>query len=343
MNGAKILIVDDRRENLFVLESLLEDLDVELVRAESGNEALARVLDHDFALVLLDVQMPGMDGYEVAALLRGSTKTRHIPIIFVTARYKEQTNIFQGYDAGAVDYLFKPLESVILKSKVNVFLELYQQKVELKQTNRELDRRLADLEELQRLLEQTNEQLARQSKIDGLTGVFNRRSFDEIFAQEWRRGRRNGLPLSLLLIDIDFFKGFNDTYGHVHGDDALKAVAKALTMAAKRHIDRVARYGGEEFVVILPETDLKGAELMAQRICSVIRDLNIEHRGSPAQRRLTVSVGATTVYPAANNDPMECIDAADGQMYAAKSAGRNCWRSAPYGDRNFLIEGWENG
>jgi len=342
MSIAKILIVDDRPENLFVLESLLEEFDVELIRAESGNKALAKVLDHDFALVLLDVQMPGMDGYEVAALLRGNTKTRHIPIIFVTAKYKEETNIFQGYDAGAVDYLFKPLEPVILKSKVNVFLELYTQKTELEKTNRELDRQLSDLEDLKKLLEQTNAQLAQQSKVDGLTGVFNRRSFDEIFADEWQRGKRSGLPLSLLLIDIDFFKDFNDTYGHVHGDDALKTVAKALTKAAKRHIDRVARYGGEEFVVILPETDMKGAELMAQRICSAVYDLNIEHQGSPAQQRLTVSVGATTVYPAGGNDPMECIDAADGQMYLAKSAGRNCWRSAPYGERNLSVEGRKN-
>ena len=150
MSRAKILIVDDRPENLLVLESLLDEPDIELIKADSGNEALRKILDHEFALVLLDVQMPDMDGYEVAELLRGNKKTRHVPIIFVTAKNKEDASIFKGYDSGAVDYLFKPLEPVILKSKVGVFLELYRHKEELLAKTRELDRRLADLEEIGR-------------------------------------------------------------------------------------------------------------------------------------------------------------------------------------------------
>jgi diguanylate cyclase (GGDEF)-like protein len=327
MSKAKILIVDDRPENLFVLESLIDAPDVELIRAGSGNEALAKVLDNDFALVLLDVQMPGMDGYEVAELMRGNRQTKNIPIIFVTAKHKEQASIFKGYDSGAVDYLFKPLEPVILKGKVGVFLELHRQRRELEDKTRELDRRLADLQELKQLLERTNEQLTHLSRMDGLTGLLNRRSFDEIFQDEWRRGVRNQKPLSILLIDIDYFKPYNDNYGHTLGDDALKAVARALAGAVQRHVDKVARYGGEEFVVVLPDTDQKGAELMAQRICEEVRQLNISHVASPGEKQLTVSVGASTTIPHAKADPLQSVELADIKLYEAKAEGRNCWRS----------------
>ena len=337
MSKAKVLIVDDRPENLFVLESLIDDPEVELIKANSGNEALAKILDHDFALVLLDVQMPGMDGYEVAELMRGNKQTRHIPIIFVTAKHKEQASIFKGYDSGAVDYLFKPLEPVILKGKIDVFLELYRHKKELEDKTLELDKRLADLEELKGLLERTNAQLTQLSKLDGLTGLLNRRTFDEILHEEWQRGIRYRKPLSILLIDIDHFKAYNDTYGHTLGDDALKDVARKLATSAKRHVDKVARYGGEEFVVILPETDQQGAELMAERICRGVYHLNIEHVGSSEEKRLTVSVGASTTIPNPDIDPLQAIEVADMKLYEAKAAGRNCWRvsheEASFADR----------
>ena len=327
MSKAKILIVDDRPENLFVLESLLDEPDVELVTASSGNEALAKILDNDFALVLLDVQMPGMDGYEVAELMRGNRHTRHIPIIFVTAKHKEQASIFKGYDSGAVDYLFKPLEPVILKGKVGVFLELYRQKRELEEKTRELDKRLADLQELKGLLERTNEQLTHLSKMDGLTGLLNRRSFDEIYHDEWQRGRRYGEHLSILIIDIDSFKAYNDYYGHTMGDDALKAVAQCLASSAQRHIDRVARYGGEEFVVVLPRTGLESAEAMADTICKNVRRLNISHEGSTLEKRITVSIGVSSIVPNADMDSLLLVEYADAKLYQAKAAGRNQWCS----------------
>jgi len=328
MNRTKILIVDDRPENLLVLESLLDEPDIELIKADSGNEALRKILDHEFALVLLDVQMPDMDGYEVAELLRGNKKTRHVPIIFVTAKNKEDASIFKGYDSGAVDYLFKPLEPVILKSKVGVFLELFRHKEELLAKTHELDRRLADLEELKQLLEQTNEQLTHLSKKDGLTGLLNRRSFDETVEREWQRGLRNKQSLALLLVDIDYFKAYNDTYGHTMGDEALKAVADTLSGSAQRYVDRVARYGGEEFVVILPDTDLYGAEVIAERICNAVYSLHIPHKGAKERDRLTVSVGASAIVPRSDLSILDSIELADAKLYEAKEAGRNCWRSA---------------
>ncbi|THB70891.1 MAG: diguanylate cyclase [Desulfobulbaceae bacterium] len=327
MTKAKILIVDDKPQNLLVLESLIDDPAVELVKASSGDEALVHTLDHDFALVLLDVHMPGMDGYEVAELMRGNKATRNIPIIFITAEQKEQSHIFKGYDAGAVDYLFKPLEPVALKGKVAVFLDLFHHKEELKNKTVELDQKLQELEELQLELEKTNEQLTLLSNQDGLTGLLNRRRFDEIYFEEWQRGLRSKSPLSILLIDIDHFKAFNDHFGHMDGDESLRAVANTLALCARRHIDKVARYGGEEFIAILPDTDLAGAEKMAQTMCEEIYRLAINHPASEADQKLTVSIGAATAIPSMDVEPEELVIAADSKLYEAKGAGRNRWTS----------------
>lgn len=328
MNKIKILIVDDRPENLLVLESLIDDPDVELVRATSGDTALAAMFDHDFALVLLDVHMPGMDGYEVAELMRSSKKTRNIPIIFVTAEHKEKAQVFKGYDAGAVDYLFKPLEPIILKGKVDVFLELFAQKNELKKKSEELDSRLCELEELQQQLEETNEQLKLSSRKDGLTGLSNRRHFDEVYSKEWQRSLRFGEELSILLIDVDNFKSYNDQFGHLMGDDALREVASLLSKGIQRDIDSVARYGGEEFVVILPNTDLQGAENVAGNIRQNIANSNIEHPANKPSCVLTVSVGVATMRPQRGADPSTLLSEADVNMYRAKNEGRNRWVSS---------------
>lgn len=328
MKKAKILIVDDRPENLLVLESLINAPDIELVKAHAGEEALAKTLDHDLALVLLDVKMPGMDGYEVAELMRGNKSTRNIPIIFVTAEHKEQAHIFKGYDAGAVDYLFKPLEPVILKSKISIFLELYRQKEELREASLELDRRLTALEDLQQQLEEKNEQLLMLSTTDGLTGLMNRRRFDELYCEEWQRGVRNRQYLSILLIDIDHFKVYNDEYGHLVGDECLKTVAKALTKVPRRYVDKVARFGGEEFVVLLPDTDLRGGEELAEKVRESIYALDIEHPGGNGrEKRVTVSIGVSSTQPVVEKYPAELLNTADKKLYQAKDAGRNCWAS----------------
>ncbi len=178
---------------------------------------MAHTLDHDFALILLDVQMPGMDGYEVAELMRGGNKkNKHIPIIFVTAASKASSHIFKGYESGAVDYLLKPLIPIVFQSKVGVFIELFAQKEALREKTQEFDRKLVELEELQQQLEETNEQLLMLSTTDGLTGLLNRRRFDEVFNEEWKRGGiRSQSSLSLIILDIDHFKAYNDTYGGI--------------------------------------------------------------------------------------------------------------------------------
>lgn len=323
MQKTPILIVDDRKENLLTLESLLDSPELELVCAESGNEALAKILDYEFALILMDVRMPGMDGYETAELMRGSTRSKSIPIIFVTAARMDREHMFKGYDSGAVDYLFKPLEPQILKRKVGIFLELHRQRQQLEEKTRELDAKILELEVLQKELEEKNERLELLSSLDGLTGLFNRRYFDDNFIKEWKQASRDKTPLSLLIVDIDYFKNYNDFYGHLEGDDCLRKVAQALYEALMRPTDIIARYGGEEFTAILPNTDKNGAARVGERMMEYIDRLQIAHKGSSVANGVTVSIGASTLVPDGKLTVTSLLERADKALYEAKEKGRN--------------------
>lgn len=318
-NDINILIVDDRQENLFVLESLLEEMNCNIIKATSGNEALSLMLEHEFALVLLDVQMPDMDGFETAEFMRMNSKTRYLPIIFVAAISKEQKCIFKGYEIGAVDYLFKPIEPIILQSKVKVFLELYNQKRLIEEKSKLLEIKIKELSELK----EANFKLENLSTLDGLTGISNRRSFDNYIDMSLKSCIRSNKPLSLIMADIDFFKGYNDTYGHLQGDDCLIKVAKAIASSIKRPLDFVARYGGEEFALILPETDEEGAKVIAETVRKNIEELRIIHEHSAAAPHITLSLGISTIYPKSGNFIGELIDSADKALYKSKSSGRN--------------------
>lgn len=321
MNNINILIVDDRPENLFVLESLLENMDCNIMKAESGSEALSLMLDYDFALVLLDVQMPEMDGFETAELMRSSSRTKYIPIIFVTAISKEQRCIFKGYEVGAVDYLFKPIEPIILQSKVKIFLELYNQKKLLEEQSKLLELKIQELLELRA----DNQKLETLSIRDGLTGISNRRHFNDHLEASLRSSFRSGKPLSLIMADIDHFKLYNDNYGHLAGDECLVKVARAIESNASRPFDLAARYGGEEFAVILPETDKKGAITVAEGIRKNIRQLALPHEYSKVSPFITLSLGVATIIP----NPGEAhtieglIEEADKALYRAKANGRD--------------------
>lgn len=318
-NYIDILIVDDRPENLLVLESILYNMECNIIKATSGNEALSLMFDYNFALVLLDVQMPEMDGFEIAELMRSNSRTRFTPIIFVTAISKEKTCIFKGYEVGAVDYLFKPIEPVILQSKVKFFIELYNQNKIIEQQKTLLEIKIKELSELKA----ANFNLENLSYTDGLTGISNRRNFDSYIEMSWNNCLNASKPLSLIIMDIDYFKLYNDNYGHIKGDDCLKAVAKELTKSAKRTLDLSARYGGEEFVIILPETHKDGAEIIAEEIRKNIINLDIPHESSPISKNVTLSLGVTTMVPNNQHTISEFINDADKALYEAKSLGRN--------------------
>ncbi len=308
----KILIVDDRPENLVVLEALLEPLDVDVVRAQSGNEALGFMLDSDFAMVLLDVQMPEMDGFETAEIMHSIDRSKHIPVIFVTAISKEEKFIFHGYKTGAVDYLFKPLNPFVLQSKVKVFLDLDRQKKELQQAKQ--------------IIEEKNKALSKLAITDGLTGLINRRRLQELLAREIALAYRHGLNLSLLMLDLDHFKDINDTCGHQFGDYVLKEFS-GLIEGVLRRTDIFARYGGEEFMVVLPNTDMNGGSVMAEKI----RKETLAHcfEQDEISSRVTVSIGVTSYDNLDDCNAEKFVNHADKALYNAKDGGRNrveCFR-----------------
>ena len=319
----KILIVDDQPANLLAMEGVLEGMGANLLTASSGHEALALVLKHEFAMVLLDVQMPDMDGFETAELMRGMKQTRHLPIVFVTAISKEDEHIFRGYDAGAIDYLFKPVNPVILRSKVEIFLKIHRQQRLLEKKTMELDQKVEELLVLKAQLEEANQQLEELSRTDALTGLANRRHFKEVLAAEWRRAQRNGQFLALIMADLDAFKSFNDTYGYLAGDDCLRKIAVALRSPLMRPSDLAARFGGEEFVILLPGTDLEGGTFIAEAIRRDVERLAIPHADSSTGGLVTMSFGVAAVKPYDDLVDLNLVCAADKALYMAKEEGKN--------------------
>ncbi len=308
-----ILIVDDRKANILALESLLEICDAQIYTASSGNEALSLLLEQSFSLVLLDVQMPGMDGFEVAEIMRSNPQTQSIPIIFITAINTEKDHIFKGYESGAVDYLTKPIEPVVLNSKVNVFLELWTEKTKLVSA-------LADLEKANEKIKLQHDNLQELAIRDHLTGLFHRRWFDEVSIKEVAHSLRHNIHLSIAMIDIDYFKKVNDSYGHSSGDLVLIEVAKIL-LESIREDDTLFRFGGEEFVILFPQT----YHAAAVDTCERIR-LNIKKHtfiDKKINLKLSVSIGIAELLELDEPIVKNLIEEADKQLYLAKNNGRD--------------------
>jgi diguanylate cyclase (GGDEF)-like protein len=274
------------------------------VRAAPTPElALQSALAHPPALLLLDIRMPGMDGFEVCRRLKLDPTTRDIPVIFVTAHSDEAAET-RGLDAGAVDFITKPINPKIVRARVRTQLTLKAQ---------------SDL-------------LRHWVYIDGLTGVPNRRYFDERLAAEWGRAVRVGAALSVVLIDVDFFKRYNDRFGHQVGDDCLRQVAATLKAGLKRPGDLVARYGGEEFACLLPETPLDGAMELAQQLGQAVHDQGIPHPASDAAAVVTVSLGVCSKAEDTVAALAALVREADAQLYIAKSRGRHQSAGTELGD-----------
>jgi diguanylate cyclase (GGDEF)-like protein len=289
----KLLVVDDQTINIQVMYQAFSE-DCQVFMATSGAQALQICKDNPPDLVLLDVVMSGMDGFEVCTQLKSDALTALIPVIFVTAHSDESMET-HGLSLGAVDFIFKPINPSVVRARVKTHLTLKFQ---------------SDL--LRSLVFR-----------DGLTGAFNRRFFDEQLIEEWARSGRTHSPLSLIMIDVDFFKKYNDRYGHQSGDDCLRAVSQTLQAGLKRTTDRVARYGGEEFVCILPDTSFESAMDIAHQLEQAVRALKLVHAESDAAAVVTVSLGVAT--RGAINDTTTSDDLlalADAQLYAAKKSGR---------------------
>lgn len=289
----KVLIVDDLDLNRALVARVLGDLCQPLVAA-SGREALQLAMSEQPDLILLDVRMPELGGFEVCRLLKADPATAEIAVVFLTAA-DDEANEEAGLNLGAVDYVAKPFRPPILRARVRNLLVAQAQRA----------------------------QLARLSQQDGLTGIANRRCFDEVLERDWKHLMQLGQPLGILLVDVDAFKAFNDTYGHSHGDDALRRVAHCLDQGVRRETDLAARYGGEEFACILPYTDAEGLALVGETVRAAVAALGIVHGGSPVAPHLTVSIGGASVVPSAAESPVALIEVADRCLYAAKNGGRD--------------------
>ncbi|UJF22545.1 diguanylate cyclase domain-containing protein [Shewanella sp. OMA3-2] len=289
----KILIVDDQPLNIKILHQLFQN-ECDIYMATSGERAIEVCQKIKPDVMLLDIEMPGMTGLQVCEAIKNNPITANTAVIFVTAHFDEEQEA-KGFQLGAVDYIHKPINSIITTARVN---------------NQLLLKRQSDI-------------LRAIALLDSLTGLANRRQFERSIPESWQHCSRQNKPLSLVMLDVDFFKHYNDTYGHQQGDDCLRLVAQAIYAVARRPYDLVARYGGEEFVCILPETDSLGATLIAQKMINAVQALAIEHAGSSISSTVTISAGVATTYPTIDSRWDKLLNEADMQLYQAKDSGRN--------------------
>ena len=295
----RILVVDDNRDNVEIIATRLRFRGYTIEEASDGATALATVRQNPPDLMLLDVMLPDIDGYEIARRLKNDDDMPFIPIILVTARDTTQDKV-AGLDAGADDYLTKPINFPELEARVRSMLRIKRLQDEIEEKNRELER---------------------LSISDGLTGLFNHRHIHQLLHEEFERADRIGERLSVAMFDLDRFKSVNDTHGHQAGDRVLEQMSEILRDSA-REIDRLGRYGGEEFMALLPGTSIEDAEVFVERVRHEVarRPFNI---GKEEPLHMTTSAGIAT-YPDPNiSDPETLVRLADEALYAAKATGRN--------------------
>lgn len=289
----RLLIVDDQPINIQVLHRIFAG-DYQVFMASSGQQGIHVCKTKLPDLVLLDIEMPDMDGYEVCRRLKADPTTCDIPIMFVTAHSDAERETL-GLELGAVDFLTKPVVPAVVKARVRTHITL---------------KRQSDI-------------LRNMAFLDGLLGLFNRRYFDQQLQTEWARAHRSGAPLSVIILDVDHFKRFNDTYGHLAGDDCLLKVAASLRASLRRPGDVVARYGGEEFACILAETDLEQAMYLAQTQVQNVRQLSLPHQGSDVADIVTISAGVCCHLPGSGGSIAGLVSKADALLYRAKRNGRD--------------------
>jgi diguanylate cyclase (GGDEF)-like protein len=314
-----ILVVDNSPDIRRLLKRFLEvGGHPSVLTASSAREAF-QLLETSAAapirLVLMDIQMPDMNGIEACRVLRQDERFRELPVLMVTSQPEDQ-DLHNAFTAGAWDYIRKPVNRSVLLARVQAALRLLDEMEQRRAREAELLRVKSELERL-------NAELHQQATRDGLTGIANRRRFEEHLVEEWRRAIRMGTPLTLAMIDVDCFKPFNDRYGHQAGDECLRAIARALEATTRRGGEMLARYGGEEFVVVLPGTGVPESMVAARRMLASVEALNLPHAASTVCDKISVSIGIATQVPDLDGNPHELVREADAALYRAKQSGRN--------------------
>ena len=287
------IYTDGQLEKVWPLISLLRD-EYNILLPASMGELRKLLLEDPPALLLLNAHQSWQDMLDICSSCSKAESDYPLPVAFIGQKIDEQQEI-AAYRAGAIDFLYLNRAADVLRARISILLQV----------------------------KHSQDQLSRSARIDGLTQVNNRREFERTIETEWRRAQRSRRDLNLIMIDVDHFKLFNDLYGHLAGDGCLRSVAQTIKKALQRAQDMVCRYGGEEFVVVLPDTDLDGAILIAERIRIAIEELTISHEKSSAHNIITISLGVASANPAENGSPRELIEQADKALYAAKDRGRN--------------------
>lgn len=319
MQDSCVLLVDDQPIVAEAIRRMLADqTDIVFHYCRDSDKAVNAAIECSPTVILQDLVMPDTDGMTLLSQYRANPKTNTIPVIVLST--KEDPVIKKdAFEREASDYLVKIPDKIELIARIHAHSRSYL-------AHKQRDEAIVALRKLQKKLEKKNAELARLSAHDGLTDILNRRSFDELLQKEWERSIRDDASISLILIDIDHFKLYNDNYGHQGGDDCLKKVARELDDTINRPADFVARYGGEEFAVVLPGTTLEGASEIAERLCKGIESLNIKHEHSSAADHVTISAGLSVIKANEKDEVSQLIETADRALYLAKESGRNQYK-----------------
>ena len=312
----RILLVDDQAIVAEAVRRLISDqVDIEFHFVSEAQAALETAIHLKPTVILQDLVMPAFDGFELVRQYRANAATKDIPIIVLSAKEDPKLKA-QAFSTGANDYIVKLPDSLELVARIRYHSAAYLNRIQR-------DDAFRFLRESQQKLAEANIELQKLAALDGLTGIANRRRFDEVLKSEWQRGQREKRPLSLLMCDIDQFKTYNDSHGHLAGDLCLKKVAAVLNSTLKRPADLAARYGGEEFALILPDTEREGALQIAEKCRQGIEALAIANAGSSAAHLITISIGVCCIVPSKDMMAEDLIDMADRGLYDAKQQGRN--------------------
>ena len=313
---ARVLLIDDQAIVGEALKRMVgSEADIELRFCMDPTRAMNEAIEFRPTVILQDLVMPDVDGLVLLRFFRANPITKTTPIVVLSSNEDPKTKQ-EAFKLGATDYLVKFPDQLEVIARIRAHSRSY-----LAQQQR--DEAYRELRDLQVELEKKNSELQRLSSLDGLTGIANRRRFDEYLEQEWLRAARDGKRVALILMDIDHFKAYNDNYGHQGGDACLKQVARTLNSELKRAADVAARYGGEEFVVVLPDTDLQGAGMIAEKLRHAVEALHIEHANSKTAPHVTISLGVASTLPREGGIPAALIEMADEALYKAKENGRN--------------------
>ncbi len=312
----RVLLVDDQPIVAAAVRKMLaSEADLELHFCSDPAKALEMAIQLGPTVILQDLAMPGISGLALVDAYRLAPELHDVPIIVLSAN-EDPRDRSRAFEIGANDYLVKPPDKVELIARIRAHSRSFL-------LQRQRDEAYRELAAVKRQLEEQNSVLARLSSLDGLTGIANRRHFDEALEREWRSAQRRKVALSLILLDVDHFKKYNDHYGHQGGDDCLRQIATAIRVGAQRPTDLAARYGGEEFAVLLPDTDPAGAAVVAAHIRSRVAELLIAHAKSDTSKHVTVSMGIATLAPEPDAIAASIVARADANLYRAKDGGRD--------------------